>query len=920
MLTDSFICMDIAGRSRTCMIAIKLVLCVASVMVLAQHRVLVVYAQHFSVTGSVTDSTGTALTQATVMVLAHADSALIQFGTTGDTGDFSIGRLSVGKYLLRVSSVGYQTKHRKFDIASTDVRLGSIVLSMQLQALEEFVVEADRLPYVVLGDTIEYNPLAFIVRPQDMVEDLLRRLPGINVDRYGTIFAQGKIVEHVLVEGKEFFGNDHTIATRNLPADAVDKVQVYDKISDRSEFTGIPDGQEQKTIDLKLTEEAKRGAFGQTSGGFGGKSWDQGRYFGQLSAFQFAPKTQLALIGNAENINQPGFSFNQLRSFRGAGRVMSPNDGISNSLGLGFHANRDFSDNTMVNISYFLSEHSNTQKSILARKELLGADVAASSDEFNNRRTDNLTHSAVLQADVKLRKGEDLRFKGTLSKVILSLNRTGLEHTKDLSRALSSIAMHTKSNEKDALSADARLVWRKRLSSKGHSLIATSTVDANNSDEAARLGTETQLSTLGDIQTREELDQEQKFEGSSLRYGHRMEFLQPLVRGRVLTLYVNRTATNRRENKSYFDIIDEASIRNASLSERFIQHYEYWRSGAEFTLQADDQSWWVIGTLEAQYSRRKGLIKDRSQTIRSRFTHILPDFLMQTELGERHLLEFRYEARIHEPSLRQLQPFTDNSNPLRIFIGNPALTPEYEHKTGVGYFLSQPYSEFHLSMDLNGMYTRNSIIYRRTIDEQLRQTLHAINAGDVWSIDGGISFGMPVRSLNMNWDLSSKIDMERGMEFINSEENDTRVLRNRLSLEITHYRGSKVDLTATGWITYNRIRYSLNEELNRNYTNGTVDAQMIWNLSEKWSFESSLLYRIFDRTLFGSNQDIALLNLSMSRLLLKGRGNIELELNDALNKSRNVTISSGANYFQESRISLLGRYAILKFTYKPRLM
>ena len=308
--------MDITDRSRACIIAVRLVLCVALATVLVLHRAPVAYAQHFSVSGSVTDSTGTALTQATVIVLAYADSAFIQFGITDVNGDFSIGRISVGEYLVRVSSVGYQTILRKITVVSADVSVGQIILGDRVQALEEFVVEADRLPYVVRGDTIEYNPLAFIVRPQDMVEDLLRRLPGIDVDRYGTIFAQGKVVEHVLVEGREFFGSDHTIATRNLPADAIEKVQVYDKASDRSELTGIPDGQEEMTVDLKLTEEAKRGAFGRTTGGLGGESWDQGRYFGRLSAFQFAPKTQLALIGNAENVNQPGFSFNQLRSFR----------------------------------------------------------------------------------------------------------------------------------------------------------------------------------------------------------------------------------------------------------------------------------------------------------------------------------------------------------------------------------------------------------------------------------------------------------------------------------------------------------------------------------------------------------------------------------------------------------------------------
>ncbi len=879
------------------------------------------HAQRFSVTGVVEDSLGIALPQAAVVALAGTDSILVQFGTSDSDGRFTLHRLAPGGYILQVSYVGHQTLVQDFEVQRANVDVGRLVLLPQTQMLEEFVVTADRLPYVVRGDTIEYNALAFLTRPQDMVEDLLRRLPGIDVDRFGTIVAQGEAVKNVLVEGKEFFSSDHTIATRNLPADAVDKVQVYDKPSDRAELTGVPDGQEEKTVNLALTEEAKRGAFGQTTGGLGGVRWDQGRYFGRASVFRFAPLTQLALIGNADNVNQPGFSMNQLRSFRGAGSIIRPGDGISESLGAGFNVNRDVGDNTTINASYFFTDHTNTREAAMLRQELLGAAVSAFSDRSSNRRSGDLSHSAVLQADLKLGEGHDLRFEGTLSRALSSEGRTGLESTTDPLGMLLNAATISSSNEADNLSGDARLTWRKRISPNGRSLVVTGTVDAREADAATSLNTETRLYSLGDIQTRDELHQEQELQSSSFRYGHQLEVLQPLRTGRMLSLYLYRAATDRRQDKAYFDIVDGRSVLNPSLSEEYGQHYEYWRSGTDFTLQADDKSWWVWSKITAQHSRRRGTVRGLDQAIWSRFTHLLPSVIVTSDLGDDSGgVTMRYKTSTREPSLRQLQPFTDNSNPLRIYIGNPALTPEYRHDLSVRYQLLRDYSGLSLYADLGTVYTRNSIIRERTVDARLRQTLRAINAGAVWSADGRISFGMPIRPLGIEWDLSNAVDMEAGTEFINGEENDSQVLRNRLRLDINYYHGDAVGITTRGSITYNRVRYSLNEELNQSYINSTVDVEAFWHPTDNWSFESSLLYRIFDRDLFGAGQDIALLNLSLSRLFFAGRGNLEFEFNDVLNHNQGVTITNAATYIEEARVVSLGRNVMLKFTYKPRLM
>ncbi len=519
-----------------------------------------------------------------------------------------------------------------------------------------------------------------------------------------------------------------------------------------------------------------------------------------------------------------------------------------------------------------------------------------------------------------LGEGHDVRFEGTLSKVVSSVGRTGQESTTGPLGMLQNATTITSSNETDHFSGNARLTWRKRILPNGRSLVVTSTVDVRNANAVTKLNTETQLYSLGDIQTRDELHQEQELQSNSFRHGNRLEFLQPLKTGRILSAYVQHTATDRKQDKAYFDIIGGHSVLNTSLSEEFGQYYEYWRSGTDFSHQSDDQSWWIWSTLEVQHSRRRGTIRELSQTIRSRFTHMLASVMTIRDLSNDGSVRVHYETRTREPSLRQLQPFTDNSNPLRIYIGNPALTPEYLHDLGVRYHRpGNGYSGISLLVDLGAVYTHNSIIHDRTVDAQLRQTLRAVNARSAWSVDGRISFGMPTQSLGIEWDLSNTVDVETGTEFVNGEENDSRVLRNRLRLDIDHYHGDVVGITASGSITYNRIHYSLNEDLNQSYINSTVGVEAYWHPADLWSLESSLLHRTFDRDLVGTNQDIVLLNLSLSRLFFAGRGNLQLEFNDALNRNQDVTITNAGTSIQERRVVSLGRYVMLKFTFKPRL-
>ena len=284
------------------------------------------------------------------------------------------------------------------------------------------------------------------------------------------------------------------------------------------------------------------------------------------------------------------------------------------------------------------------------------------------------------------------------------------------------------------------------------------------------------------------------------------------------------------------------------------------------------------------------------------------------------ILDLWYRTGTNEPALRQLQPFADNSNPLRIYVGNPELGPEYHHDLTVGYLLLRPYSEVSLGADIRTSYTQNSIISVRTIDADLRQRISAVNADAVWMHYGGLTYRMPIRRLRIKWGAGIDGVMETETEIINSEENKSEAMRGRVDFKITYRHSDTIEVIARAARTYNRVRYSLNRSLNQSYTNSTLDVDAFCHFANSWSLESSLQHRILDRDIFGSGHKVFLLNLSLSRLLWGGRGYVDIALNDALNQNQVVRFINAATYLQEERIVSLGRHVMIKLTYKPRVM
>lgn len=874
----------------------------------------------FEVKGVVADSAGVALPGATVVVLTRADSVLTKFAVSNNSGSFTLRRLLAGEYILQISFVGYQTRRDDFDITNADINRGTIAMSLLVSELDELVVSAEHIPFVVSRDTLSYNARAFQTRPNAVVEDLLRRLPGIEVEEDGTITAQGETVRNVLVEGKEFFGKDPTIATKNLPADAIERVQVYDKLSDVAEFTGIPDGEDEKTINLVLTEDAKSGYFGKISGGFGGAADDQSRYAGEATINRFTPTTQIGIIANANNTNNPRFAWGSFQSFMGqaggGGTQVGGNlnNGFSETLALGLNVSHEFGNKSWIRSSYFLSSLDNLQDRVVQQQQLLGSDVSALIDQTSSQNSDNLSHNVNVNAQATFSEGHDMRLRGNLTASSSSLSSLGYREMKNAVGLIQNTSTTGYATTGDNLGGNAQLTWRKKLSENGRSIFLVAKASLNDSDLSSDLDSRTDFYEAGDVITYDEILQEQSKLGNTFTQSQRLSITQPFGSGRVLEVFGERSAIDQDQTKSVYDLASGTSVINDLLSSGFDRTYSYLRAGVQFSRNVKGS--WYAGGFNVQWSDLDGTVLDQDEKISNGYTHILPWGRFKLMLDDAKSVEVQYRTSTREPTMTELQPFANNTNPLNIYIGNPALTPEYRHSINASYRFFDRFTFLNLFTSFRTTFTKDKIVLSRTVDEEkFSQVVTPVNSDGGWSSNGRFTFGSPIRAIGARVNLSNSVLYSTGSEFINDEENESRLFRNTIEVSLDNRFKDLFDIRAGSRLTYNNVNYSLNEKLNQSYVNTTYFARGTYYLGEAWSISTSVNYKVFDQEVFGPGQNIALLETSISRLLLNDSVQIELTGLDLLNQNEGVNFTNSTTFIQEERIESLGRYMMLKVTY-----
>ncbi|MBX2814871.1 MAG: outer membrane beta-barrel protein, partial [Saprospiraceae bacterium] len=754
--------------------------------------------KHVHVLGLVKDPDGNPLATATAVLLDVQDSTIVGFGITNAEGAFSIKRIQPASYVLQVSYVGLATHSEVLEVPADEAELKLDLITLELQALDGVTVTADRIPMQIVKDTVAYNAAAFRTQPNDVVEDLLKKLPGIEVEQDGTIKAQGEEVTQVLVDGKEFFGKDASIATKNLPANAVDKVEVFDKKSDLAEFTGIDDGQDEKAINLELKEDHKKGVFGSLTAGYGTEE----RYQSKAQINRFDKNTQLSILGMFNNVNQQGFSPDDYIQFAGGmaslmrnsgsgGRVQLGGNGVAISNGLsdgfvetaafGLNLNRDFGKKADLNLSYFYSGIENQVEQEIRRENILSSALSFNTAEDENQLTENRNHRLNSFFEWKIDSMQNLRVRGSLA-----FNNSAFENTA-VSESLTSLGDLRNSTERqnemgrDNLAYNLSATYRTKFAKRGRSLSLSANLRNRQDEQMILLQS---LNVLAATPTKpavsDALEQDQEQTNDLQEYGWTVNYLEPVGKNTYMGLEYTRSNDATQLKRDVYDLLDDRELIE-QLSNHYNRDYLFDRAGVSFR--------WLKGksnlstTFNIQQSKLDGEILSNESTIRQKNLNFLPSLRWNFDVASSKKILLQYRTSVNEPSLEQLQPIADNSNPLNIYIGNPDLVPAYSHRLQLRYFSFSQFSMTNFFATLTGTYTNNAIVNARTIDERLTQITKPVNVDNTYRASAFVGFGTPIKAIGSRLNLHANYSYNRSVAFINQVEDFTS--RNNTSLDLS---------------------------------------------------------------------------------------------------------------------------------------
>lgn len=888
--------------------------------------------RNISIRGQVLDSLEGPMMSATVVLLQAADSVISSFAITDAQGQFEMKRVNPGDYVLQISYVGYQSFSDSLPVngEKEKIDVGAKNMKSLTSALEEVVVNADRIPMMIKKDTIVYNADAFQTQPNDRVEDLLRKLPGMEVEADGTIKAQGEEVQQVLVDGKEFFGRDPQIATKNLPAAAVQNVEVFDKKSEMAEFTGIDDGQEEKAINLELKEEHKKGVFGNLSAGYG----TEDRFRGNANINKFTKTQQISLIGVANNINEQGFSLNDYIQFAGGlsslmrgggGRATlsgipisdGVSDGFVNTGALGLHYNQELGKKVELNANYFYSRIKNDLIQEVRRENILG-DESFLQTEDDDQEMLNANHRVNLNLEFKIDTSQNLELRSTLAfndSELASLSRSNVFNP------LGSVENEGNNDNRsfgENFDLSTELIYRKKFAKRGRSFSGTLTFGMQDNNQDANLRSVNTFFDQAGGSSIDSIFQDQYQTNDQTNYGVEVAYIEPLGGNKFLGLNYSRRNFSNEVLKDVFDLEDSGRTFNNRLSNHYNRDYVYDKGDVSLRWIKGKSNLNVVASLQ-QSNLTGDLILDEA-SIEKTYTNFLPRLTWSFDISRSKNLRLRYNTSVREPSITQLQPIVDNSNPLNIYVGNPDLEQEYSHRLNLRFFSFSQFSMTNFFASITGTYTDNTIVNSKTIDDRFVQITKPVNIDNDYRLNSFLGFGTPIRFVKTRVNVHANFGFNRGSVFVNDFEEKTNRYNSSIELSFDNQKKDVLDLRFGGGVGHSLTEYSVSSSLDQDYVNQNYFLDAIVNLGQNWAVGSKFDYSIYSGGTFSEQRTVPIWEANLTRYLMHKRGQIDLMVFDILNKNIGLQQSVDLNYIEDVRVKSLGQYFMLKLTYSLNQM
>lgn len=889
------------------------------------------------------------LADATVSLLSVSDSTVVAYAIADKNGEFLIRDVDTGTYRLLVSYQGYTNHSRNVTIRADqqELDLGTINLDKKNVLLEEVVIEG--APILIKKDTIEFKASAFKTRPNSTAEDVLKKIPGMQVDKEGNVKTQGEDVQRVVVDGKEFFGNDPKLATKNITADMIESIQVFDDMSDQAKFSRIDDGSRQKTINIKLKKDKRIGYFGRLTAGAG----TDDRYESQLSFNRFNGDRRISIIGNSNNINKSTFNFSDIVTNmggfqsgggggRGGGGMQMMRMGGGGFGGFGGGANGitkassvglNYADRWAkadVSGSYFFSQSETGTNRNSLRQSFFPGDSVAIQNQQSTSLNKNQNHRFNLRFEYQIDSMNSILYTPTFT--LQQSESTSLDTTFTRSKKpgldyLAVTGVTANINERDGLSINNNFLYRRKFNKIGRTLTLGYSSSINNSNGQGEnyspytfYKSDGSLSTVRnqDIRTEQTTKTNNNVLSSS--------YTEPVALNKLIELnyaYTNRRNKSDRRAYDYNSGSGKYDQVNLLQTNYFENDFIAQRLGANFRAQFPKYNYQLGGAVEMSElsSRSIRWSTGKDTTVSQKFVNFFPTANFQYSFSTTKNLRIFYRGRTNQPSINQLQDVPDFSNPLQIRTGNPLLAQEFNNNININYssFNRTNFRFFNANMNVGNV--GNKIV--NSIDSvpgsRGVQLIRPINLDGAFNTSAFVTFGRPLRSQKLkgsNYSFSTSASYNRTVSQVYKQTNltDNLLLSESGSLNLAVKENLNFGLNAT--ISYNSAKYSVQKDLNEDFFSQTFGLDLSYTMLKSLVLTTDFDYFRSTGRSDGFNQSIPLWSASIAKQLFKKKnGELKLSVNDILNQNESITRTVTDNFIEDINTVVLKRYFMLTFTY-----
>lgn len=879
-----------------------------------------------NVTGSVVEQgSDTPIEQATVRLLNVKDSAMVRGVVSARNGSFTLKNVKKGSYLLHITFIGYDPLYQPLQITGkkNPVNVGKLELSDGAIELGEAVVIGKAPEVTVRNDTVEYNADSYKVTEGSVLEDLLKKMPGVEVDSEGKITVNGKEVKKVMVDGKEFFSDDPKVASKNLPAKMIDKLQVLDKKSDMAQMTGFDDGEEETVINLTVKPGMKQGWFGNAYGGYGSKD----RYEGNAMVNRFVNNDQITFMGGANNTNNMGFSDLASTMFSGMGGGggrrggFGAGSGITSSGNAGLNFSKEFKPDKLTlggNTRYSHSDNDARSKS--DRQNILPGD----SSSYDNSEAMSRTKSDNFGVDFRLEWKPDtmtqLIFRPSFS-LSHSMNDNFSDATTlDNERDTVNTNKSNNYSESNGYNLNASIDFSRKLNNKGR--VFSATLSGGNSDSYSDGMNRSDIVYFNqtDALKNSIIDQRSRYDNKGFNYRAYVSWVEPIGHNNFIqaTYSISQRKQEALKNVYNQDADGIYNVLDSAYSQSYRNNFISQRASLSFKSQRAKFNYTIGLNLDPSYSSSENFVGDTTLSkITRKVVNLSPMAQFNYMFDKRTNLRIMYNGRTSQPSMTQLQPVADISDPTNITIGNPDLNPRYTNNVFIRFQQFTPEKQRAFMIMANGSYIINDIVSYTSYNQETGvKTTTYKNVNGNYSGNVRMMLNTPLKNKKFSINSMTMASFANSNGYINEEKNTNLnlILSERGGID---FRSSYLDLGVNGNIRYNATSNSLQKENNQNTFNYGAGGYTTIYLPLDFKIESDVNWSTNSGYGDGFKQNEVLWNASASKSFLKNnQGTLRFKIYDILQQRSNISRSVTASYIQDSEYNTLGSYFMVHFIYR----